>query len=204
MTDSTARIHTDGAARGNPGPAAWAYVIESPGELPVEHAEKLGNATNNVAEYTALVHALNRASEMGLRQIQVFSDSELMIKQIRGEYAVKNADLRLLYDQAHALLSGFQSARLQHIPRAQNKRADALCNQALDGPTKSSSQSKATSAKKKPSVRRRPEIDDIAIECLRTAARSWGATNGNDPAPALVWDQIWSVLAENGVLKSSR
>src|SRR5262249_12989735 len=95
-----ATIHTDGAARGNPGPAAAAYVIERPGSPPIEHAETLGSATNNVAEYTALILALERAASLGIRRAAVFSDSELMVKQFRGEYAVKNAELKQLYAEA--------------------------------------------------------------------------------------------------------
>src|SRR5256885_1378724 len=107
MADDTATIFTDGAARGNPGPAAWAYVITHSGLPAVEHAERLGTATNNVAEYTALVQALTRAAELGLRRLAVFSDSELMVKQMNGEYSVKNVDLKELYNEAQTLRRRF-------------------------------------------------------------------------------------------------
>src|SRR5581483_8105459 len=131
MPDDIATIHTDGAARGNPGPAACAYVIERPGHPTVEHAERLGTATNNVAEYTALVRALERAVELGLRRLAVFSDSELMVKQFNGEYSVKNPDLRELYDEARALARRFDGVTLSHVRRADNRRADQLCNAVL-------------------------------------------------------------------------
>lgn len=204
MSDATARIHTDGAARGNPGPAAWSYVIESSGRDPTEHAERLGEATNNVAEYTAFIRALERAAELGFRHVHVLSDSELMVKQINGQYAVKNADLRQLYDQATALLRRFHSARVEHVRREQNKRADALCNQVLDGRVATSDSAKPSAPKRKAKSRRRSDVDELAIQCLRSAAHSWGATKGVNPSPELVWDQIWSVLEENGVLKSTR
>src|SRR5271154_6432896 len=91
-------IHTDGAARGNPGPAAFAFVIARSGDTVAEEHGLLGNATNNVAEYTALVKALERASRLGARKLVVNSDSELMVKQMRGEYKVKHEGLLPLYE----------------------------------------------------------------------------------------------------------
>jgi len=93
-------IHTDGGARGNPGPAAYAFVISRPGQPDVEESGVLGNSTNNVAEYTALVKALERARALGARRVLVQSDSELMVKQMTGEYKVKNEGLRPLYEEA--------------------------------------------------------------------------------------------------------
>jgi len=128
-------IYTDGASRGNPGAAAFAYVISREGQQPIEEAECLGDATNNQAEYTALVRALERALQLGPHhRLLVHSDSELMVKQMNGEYRVKNADLRDLYEQACALRQRFEGAvTIRHVRRALNKRADELCNQALDG-----------------------------------------------------------------------
>src|SRR6266571_5110492 len=101
-------IHTDGAARGNPGPAAYAYTIERAGEEPIEEAGLLGQTTNNQAEYTALVKALEHALELGTRlRVVVHSDSELMVKQLNGEYRVKNEDLRPLYEDAVELRGQF-------------------------------------------------------------------------------------------------
>src|SRR5271156_6010612 len=93
-------IHTDGAARGNPGPAAFAFVITRPGQPDDEDSGCLGETTNNIAEYAALVKALERARQLGGRRVVVHSDSELMIKQMRGEYKVKNEGLRALFEQA--------------------------------------------------------------------------------------------------------
>ena len=128
-------IYTDGASRGNPGAAAFAYVIRREGQPSIEEAECLGDTTNNQAEYTALVRALERALQLGPHhRLLIHSDSELMVKQMNGEYRVKNADLRDLYEQACALRQRFEGAvTIRHVRRALNKRADELCNQALDG-----------------------------------------------------------------------
>ncbi len=127
-------IHTDGAARGNPGPAAFAYVIARDGAPAIEEAGCLGRLTNNQAEYIALLRALEHAARLGTEhRLHILSDSELMVKQLRGEYRVKNEELRELYDQVRELVAHFPSVNLQHIRREQNKRADALCNEALDG-----------------------------------------------------------------------
>src|SRR6516162_7645488 len=121
-------IHIDGAARGNPGPAAFAYVISRPGEADIEEKGCLGKATNNVAEYTALVRALEHAAQLGGDDVRVRSDSELLVKQMNGEYRVKNLDLRSLYLQAKELTRRFKRVSILHIPRAENSRADDLCN----------------------------------------------------------------------------
>ena len=131
----TLTIHTDGASRGNPGEAAFAYVIARDGQPPIEEADRLGRLTNNQAEYTALVRALEHALELGAEhQVVVHSDSELMVKQMSGRYAVKNADLRPLYEEARDLAREFQGGvTFRHVRRSLNSRADALCNEALDG-----------------------------------------------------------------------
>src|SRR5215218_2452867 len=123
MTD-TPTMHIDGAARGNPGPAAYAVVIARPGLPPVEEAETLGTATNNVAEYTALVKGLERAADLGLRRLAVFSDSELLVKQMNGEYRVKHPDLLPLYEDAKELAKAFDALTIAHVRRGQNARAD--------------------------------------------------------------------------------
>src|SRR5437879_5486511 len=92
-------IHVDGAARGNPGPAAYAYIIERPGEPDVEAKERLGKATNNVAEYTALVQALEHANTLGGKRLVIFSDSDLLVQQMKGTYRVKNEGLRPLHEK---------------------------------------------------------------------------------------------------------
>lgn len=126
-------INIDGAARGNPGPAAWAYVIRHDGEIVLEECGKLGNTTNNVAEYTALVRALERAAELQADTLDIKSDSELLVKQMNGEYKVRNANLLPLYEEANRLRRQFKQVDLTHVYRTENKDADRLCNEALDG-----------------------------------------------------------------------
>ncbi|HXB16160.1 MAG TPA: ribonuclease HI family protein [Solirubrobacteraceae bacterium] len=127
-------VHVDGGARGNPGPAAAAAVVSAPdGETIAEHAELLGTATNNVAEYRALLLGLARARELGADEIEVIGDSELVAKQIQGVYKVKHEAMRPLYLDAMKALRDFQGWSIRTVPRAENARADALVNAALDG-----------------------------------------------------------------------
>ncbi|MBM3983118.1 MAG: ribonuclease HI family protein [Planctomycetes bacterium] len=132
MSD-TATMHIDGASRGNPGPASYAVVLARPGLPVVEEADTIGTATNNVAEYTALIEGLTLAAELGVTALAVFSDSELLVKQMNGDYKVKNEDMRALYDKACALRKRFAKVTLAHVRREQNKRADQIGNDALDG-----------------------------------------------------------------------
>jgi ribonuclease H / adenosylcobalamin/alpha-ribazole phosphatase len=128
-----ARLWTDGGARGNPGPAAFAYVLEAEdGTELAAHGEKIGVATNNVAEYRALVAGLEKAAELGVDQLEVVSDSELMVKQMRGEYRVKNPALRSLFEQASDLERRLPRVQYRHVRRAHNELADRLVNEALD------------------------------------------------------------------------
>ncbi len=126
-------INIDGAARGNPGPAAYAYVIAKDGQLLSEEARRMGTATNNVAEYSALVRALERAAELGGKPLLIKSDSELLVKQMNGVYRVKDPRLKILHEQASRLREQFPSVSIVHVPRAENSHADRLCNEALDG-----------------------------------------------------------------------
>jgi ribonuclease HI len=127
-------VHVDGGARGNPGPAAAACVITSPaGEVLAEDAELLGAATNNVAEYRALLLGLARARELGVSEVEVVGDSELIAKQVQGLYKVKHEAMRPLHREALAALGRFERWSIRTVPRAQNARADALVNAALDG-----------------------------------------------------------------------
>jgi ribonuclease HI len=132
MSDTRAAIlHTDGASQGNPGPAAFAYVLEQTGQPPLEVKGCLGITTNNVAEYEALVRGLEHARRLGVERLQVYSDSELLVRQMNGEYQVKNPGLRPLFERAQALVRQFAQVTIRHVPREQNKRADALCREAL-------------------------------------------------------------------------
>jgi ribonuclease HI len=126
-------VHVDGGARGNPGPAAAACVVHSPdGELLDEHAQLLGTATNNVAEYRALLLGLARARELGATEVEMIGDSELIAKQVQGLYKVKHPAMRPLYLEAMEAFKGFERWSIRTVPRAQNADADALVNAALD------------------------------------------------------------------------
>jgi probable phosphoglycerate mutase len=128
-----ARLWTDGGARGNPGPAAFAYVLEAEdGTVLDARGEAIGVATNNVAEYSALVAGLRRAAEAGVREVEVRSDSELMVKQMRGEYRVKNRDLQTLFLDASRAAREVGSVTYVHVRREHNELADRLVNEALD------------------------------------------------------------------------
>jgi formyltetrahydrofolate-dependent phosphoribosylglycinamide formyltransferase len=126
-------IYTDGASRGNPGPAAAAFVLtDSHGKELAAKGIYLGETTNNVAEYAGLVRALEAAKPMSPKQLCVYSDSELVVKQINGQYKVKSEQIRPLYQQVMSLLESFGCHQVKHIPRGKNSRADNLCNRALD------------------------------------------------------------------------
>jgi ribonuclease HI len=126
-------VHVDGGARGNPGPAAAASVITSPaGEVIDERAQLLGTATNNVAEYRALLLGLARARELGAEEVEVVGDSELIAKQVQGLYKVRHQAMRPLHLEAMDALRGFRRWSIRTVPRAQNAHADALVNAALD------------------------------------------------------------------------
>jgi ribonuclease HI len=128
-----ARLWTDGGARGNPGPAAFAYVLEADdGTVLDARGEAIGVATNNVAEYSALVAGLSRAVEVGVGELEVRSDSELMVKQMRGEYRVKNRDLQSLFLDASRAAREIGRVTYTHVRREHNELADRLVNEALD------------------------------------------------------------------------
>ena len=128
-----ALLWTDGGARGNPGPAAYAYVLEAEdGTVLDARGEPIGIATNNVAEYSALVAGLRRAHELGVIEVELRSDSELMVKQMRGEYRVKNAGLQPLFERAKDLVRRIGRVQFEHVRREFNKDADRLANEAMD------------------------------------------------------------------------
>ncbi len=126
-------VHVDGGARGNPGPAAAACVVSDPeGEVLEERARLLGRATNNVAEYRALLLGLERAHALGATEVEVVNDSELIAKQVQGIYKVKHEAMRPLHREALAALKAFERWSIRTVPRAENAHADALVNAALD------------------------------------------------------------------------
>jgi len=126
-------MYTDGASRGNPGPAAAGGVIYSPsGEIVSEISKPLGIATNNVAEYLALKFTLERAIELGINEVDVFMDSKLVVEQIQDRWKINNENLKLIYDEIKVLLPHFHSITFNFIPRNLNKIADKLANEALN------------------------------------------------------------------------
>jgi len=126
-------VHVDGGARGNPGPAAVGVVIADPeGEVVHAVGETIGEATNNVAEYRALLRGIELAREHGASELEIYGDSELVVKQVRGEYRVKDAGLKPLHAEARAALAGVDSWSFGHVRRENNAHADDLVNQALD------------------------------------------------------------------------
>jgi len=131
------RIHTDGGSRGNPGPAAIGYVIEIEGggdnwQEEIAVGKTIGEATNNIAEYEALIAALTAARELGATEVECYADSKLIVEQVKGNYKIKQPHLQQLYIKVHNLKSQFRKTSFTYIPREQNKRADALLNQAFD------------------------------------------------------------------------
>jgi ribonuclease HI len=126
-------VNVDGGARGNPGPAAIGVVVCSPaGEVLEERGERIGEATNNVAEYRALLAGVERAAELGASELELVGDSELIVRQVKGEYKVKDATLRELHAEVKRALRPFVSWSIRHVRREQNAEADRLVNEALD------------------------------------------------------------------------
>ena len=128
-----ARLSTDGGARGNPGPAAYGFVLETDdGTVLAAHGEAIGVATNNVAEYRAVVEGLRKAVEVGVDELEVVSDSELIVHQMRGEWKIKNDALRMLWEEAQDLAAGIGKVGYTAVRREHNELADRLVNEALD------------------------------------------------------------------------
>lgn len=127
------KIYTDGASRGNPGPASIGVSFTTIKDEEIYFlSENIGDQTNNFAEYTALIRGLEVAKENGVEKVWVRTDSQLMVRQLLGEYKVKADGIKDLHSQAAGLLRSFEKVRLEHVPREKNKRADELANQALD------------------------------------------------------------------------
>ncbi len=126
-------LRTDGASWGNPGPAGIGAVLEdTEGREVAALSEYIGTSTNNVAEYRALLAGMEKALSLGCRKLTVYSDSQLLVRQLKGEYAVRNAGLRPLYQRALALMAEFSNVNFQHVPREQNRRADELATAAIE------------------------------------------------------------------------
>jgi ribonuclease HI len=142
------QANVDGGSRGNPGPAAYGVVVRDPrGEIVARLKKYIGKNTNNVAEYFGLIAALDYAQNHGIRSLRVESDSELMVKQMRGQYKVKSEELKPLFERAKKMSQTFEAFRINHVYREQNKEADALVNQALDETSGSGASSGAKTEK---------------------------------------------------------
>lgn len=127
-------INVDGGSRGNPGPAAYGCYIRGAGSTPISLKGRLGNTTNNIAEYHGLIRALEKAVELGADEVQILADSELMVRQMTGVYRVKNEQIAVLYKIASDLVKQIGKVHFKHVYREDNSVADALCNEALDDP----------------------------------------------------------------------
>lgn len=127
-----ATLFTDGGARGNPGPAGIGFVLKIEGKRPITYGKYIGNATNNQAEYQALIAGLSRALKERITELQVFMDSELIVQQVKGNYRIKNECLKPLYEEVMKLTGKFMNISFAHIPRSKNKEADTLVNKAID------------------------------------------------------------------------
>jgi ribonuclease HI len=126
-------VNVDGGARGNPGPAAIGVVLRDGGEVVGEVGETIGEATNNVAEYRALLRGIELAAEHGAAELELVGDSQLIVRQVEGRYKVKNAGMKKLHEEVKEALRGFDSWTIRHVRRAENADADRLVNEALDG-----------------------------------------------------------------------
>jgi ribonuclease HI len=209
-------IFTDGGSRGNPGPAAYAYVIQRAGESDIEEKAFLGRTTNNIAEYTGLVKALEHARHLGATRITVYSDSELMVKQMNGEYRVKNEGLLPLYQQAAQLRKAFAYVAIRHIRRERNTQADRLCNEAMDNPADHQpfplplpprEPGPIPPAAKEAAMGATSPADDLrarAIDILSASARKWAQGHPASPDPSEVWDELWRLLVKAKAVRSRR
>ena len=145
------QANIDGGSRGNPGPASYGVVIRNPhGEIIARLKKYIGQSTNNVAEYFGLIAALDYAESHGIRALRILSDSELMVKQMRGQYKVKSEDLRPLFERAKKMSQAFESFRIDHVYREQNREADALANQAMAETSRAGASPPATVEKSAP------------------------------------------------------
>ena len=145
------RANIDGGSRGNPGPASYGVVIRNPrGEILAKLKKYIGRSTNNVAEYYGLIAALDYAQQHNIHALRVESDSELLVRQMRGQYKVKSAELRPLFERARKMAQTFASFKIEHVYREKNAEADALANEALDETSGAAARTKADTPTTKP------------------------------------------------------
>jgi ribonuclease HI len=194
-------IYTDGGSRGNPGPAAYAYVIKRPGQADIEVKCFLGKTTNNIAEYTGMLKALEHAKQLGGKMLLVNSDSELMVKQMTGVYRVKNEGLIPLFTKASLLRKQFDGVVFKHVYRDQNSHADALCNEAMDDRSPLPDEIELEIGAAKPSIE---QLSAVAVELtpmmqaihlLKQSAAQWAESgDATTPAPAEVLNRLCEIL----------
>ncbi len=189
-------INIDGAARGNPGPAAFAYVIRRPDGSMIRNSGCLGTATNNVAEYTALINALTHAVEIKVPNVMIRSDSELLVKQMTGLYKVKNDALRELYQEAKSLAKLIPHFAIEHVRRAENSEADKLCNEALDAADPKIGQKTKTPT---PLASPGQQLDKVAEEYLKSIAEMWEMGKPFLPTPREVWKHLRGLMKDDGM-----
>src|SRR6184192_2883725 len=160
------RANIDGGSRGNPGPASYGVVIRDPrGEIVARLKKYIGRTTNNVAEYYGLIAALDYAQSHSIGALRIESDSELLVKQMRGQYKVKSEDLRPLFERAQKMSKALDSFRIEHVYREQNREADALANEALD---------ETAGRAPSPPAAKKTEPSDSKLEPRRIQARFRG------------------------------
>jgi len=190
-----ATLHIDGGSRGNPGPASYGVVLRRPGHDAIDECDRLGTATNNVAEYTALIRGLELARAYGVREVEIFSDSELLVKQMRGEYKVKNVELKTLQAEAAAQCRRLGVVTFTHILRGQNREADRLCNEALDGrPRPRVAVTHATGSDAGVTLTPVDARRDDAIAFLSGAADVWATRGLAEPTVEEVVDRLRAIL----------
>jgi ribonuclease HI len=152
IPSNAAVAHIDGGSRGNPGPAAYGVLLKAPnGKVAGTLSRFLGRQTNNFAEYSGLIAALEYSLQLGFHSLQVFSDSELLVRQVQGIYQVRNENIRPLYERARELIRQFEWFGVEHVRRERNREADGLANRAMDqaGQNQHAGSSKAAAADKK-------------------------------------------------------
>ena len=206
MSSGKVTVYTDGASRGNPGPAAASFVILHDDVPIVEYAEPIGDKTNNFAEYTAMIRALDCCRRMGIKKLRLHSDSELMVKQMRGEYKVKHADIIPLHGKASDLVDAIGHVEFAYIPRKENAEADRLGNEALDGkprPLPPLDGFKVGDGGVRNSDDDGGPVPDTAqIAVLQRAYDAW-SSGDNSPKPADVWMELQKTLVAEARLKSA-
>ena len=193
--------NVDGASRGNPGPASYAVIIRGPdGATRFEAGKYIGRATNNVAEYYALISALDYAVAQGIDRLLVRSDSELLVRQMEGRYKVKSPDLRPLHEHARKLARGLAYFAVEHVPRERNRDADELANIALDRTSSSGGANAIAVPKLDAGAAANAQSETAADHSAKTSARSASARAGGERPLKRVLERAIRVRYSGGAL----